>query len=164
MCKRRSAAILQNLRLASYRFRHLPWSALVVVVVVVQPPAPPSPCSTLHLDLQVHVHKPVNPTKRPHKPTSPHLKLTPSPQTHPLTSPNTTISTTITMSSSFTRFIDKILTSKYNKPLPVTLLPSAIGYYLGLKQGERQAQVLEEIRALGDKDLRRVREIAGSPR
>ncbi|KAH9822069.1 hypothetical protein Tdes44962_MAKER04744 [Teratosphaeria destructans] len=66
--------------------------------------------------------------------------------------------------SPFTRLIDKILTSKYNKPFPVTLLPSAIGYYLGVKQGERQAQVLEEIRALGEGDLRGVREIAGRPR
>lgn len=59
---------------------------------------------------------------------------------------------------------DAVLTSKYNKPFPVTLLPSAIGYYLGLKQGERQAQVLEEIRALGDQDLATVRNIATHPK
>ena len=59
---------------------------------------------------------------------------------------------------------DSILTSKYNKPFPVTLLPSTIGYYLGLKQGERQVQVLDEIRALGDGNLIRVRDIATHPK
>ena len=51
---------------------------------------------------------------------------------------------------------DAILTSKYNKPFPITLIPSAIGYYLGLKQGERQAQVLNEIRALGEDKMEEV--------
>lgn len=59
---------------------------------------------------------------------------------------------------------DSILTSKYNKPFPVTLLPSAIGYYLGLKQGERQSQVLHEIRALGEGNMKEVRRIDESPR
>jgi len=82
---------------------------------------------------------------------------------------------------------DTILTSKYNKvpspnrplhhygrhlltrslliqPFPVTLLPSAIGYYLGMKQGERQAQVLNEIRALAENDIKTVERIADSPR
>jgi len=44
------------------------------------------------------------------------------------------------------------------------LLPSAIGYWLGLKQGERQAQVLNEIRALGQNDLAAVEKIADSPK
>lgn len=60
--------------------------------------------------------------------------------------------------------IDKILTSKYNKPFPVTLLPSAIGYYLGLKQGERQAQLLAEIQALDIHDHETVKKIAGNPK
>jgi len=60
--------------------------------------------------------------------------------------------------------IDAIITSKYNKPFPVTLLPSAIGYYLGVKQGERQAQVLNEIRALGERDMATVERIANSPK
>ncbi|KAF7197845.1 hypothetical protein HII31_00934, partial [Pseudocercospora fuligena] len=51
---------------------------------------------------------------------------------------------------------DKILTSKYNKPFPVTLLPSAIGYYLGVKQGERQKQLLNEIQALDIRDHQKV--------
>lgn len=59
---------------------------------------------------------------------------------------------------------DSILTSKYNKPFPVTLLPSAIGYYLGVKQGERQAQVLHEVRALGEGNLKAVRRIDEHPR
>ena len=59
---------------------------------------------------------------------------------------------------------DAILTSKYNKPFPITLLPSTIGYYLGLKQGERQVQVLDEIRALGEGDVRGVQQIAAHPR
>ena len=59
---------------------------------------------------------------------------------------------------------DAILTSKYNKPFPVTLLPSTIGYYLGLKQGERQVQVLDEIRALGEGDVKGVQQIAEHPR
>lgn len=59
---------------------------------------------------------------------------------------------------------DAILTSKYNKPFPVTLIPSAIGYYLGVKQGQRQAQVLDEIRALGDGNLEEVRRIDEHPK
>ncbi|SMQ45333.1 unnamed protein product [Zymoseptoria tritici ST99CH_1A5] len=64
----------------------------------------------------------------------------------------------------FSKFVDKILTSKFNKPFPVTLLPSAIGYYLGVKQGERQAQVLAEIRALDRGEHGKVDQIAGHPR
>lgn len=59
---------------------------------------------------------------------------------------------------------ESILTSKYNKPFPVTLIPSAIGYYLGLKQGERQQQVLHEIRALGEGDMKEVKRIDNHPR
>ncbi|KAF2170277.1 hypothetical protein M409DRAFT_19880 [Zasmidium cellare ATCC 36951] len=65
---------------------------------------------------------------------------------------------------SFRKIVDKILTSKYNKPFPVTLLPSAIGYYLGVKQGERQAQILMEIQALDRGDHGEVRRIAEHPR
>lgn len=68
------------------------------------------------------------------------------------------------MSKNSDSFADAILTSKYNKPFPVTLIPSAIGYYLGLKQGERQHQVLSEIRALGEGDLEEVRRIDDHPR
>ncbi|KAK3055662.1 hypothetical protein LTR09_003583 [Extremus antarcticus] len=67
------------------------------------------------------------------------------------------------MAKGFGKIVDKILTSKYNKPFPVTLLPSAIGYYLGMKQGERQAQVLNEIRALGEGDLLGMERIADKP-
>jgi len=66
--------------------------------------------------------------------------------------------------SGFSKFADKILTSKYNKPFPVTLLPSAIGYYLGMKQGERQAQLLAEIQALDIHDHERVKQISGNPK
>ncbi|KAK4544289.1 hypothetical protein LTR36_004499 [Oleoguttula mirabilis] len=66
--------------------------------------------------------------------------------------------------SGFSRFIDAIITSKYNKPFPVTLIPSAIGYYLGVKQGERQAQVLDEIRKLGENDMQAVERIADHPK
>lgn len=59
---------------------------------------------------------------------------------------------------------DAILTSKFNKPFPVTLIPSAIGYYLGLKQGERQAQVLHEIRALGEGNMQEVKRLDDHPR
>ncbi|KAK5173776.1 uncharacterized protein LTR77_002457 [Saxophila tyrrhenica] len=67
------------------------------------------------------------------------------------------------MPGAFGKFVDSILTSKYNKPFPVTLIPSAIGYYLGMKQGERQAQVLNEIRALGKGDIKAVEHIADHP-
>ncbi len=40
------------------------------------------------------------------------------------------------------------------------MIPSAIGYYLGLKQGERQMQLVEEIQALGNGDLAKVESIA----
>jgi hypothetical protein len=59
---------------------------------------------------------------------------------------------------------DAILTAKFSKPFPVTLLPSTIGYYLGPKQGERQVQVLDEIRALGEGDVKSVQQIAAHPR
>lgn len=68
------------------------------------------------------------------------------------------------ISSILTSRIDKILTSKYNKPFPVTLLPSAIGYYLGMKQGERQAQLLTEIQALDIHDHERVKQISKNPK
>jgi hypothetical protein len=63
---------------------------------------------------------------------------------------------------------DTVLTSKWNKPFPVTLLPSAIGVYFAVyfaeKQSERQRQILNEIRALGEKDIDAVRAIASKPR
>lgn len=40
----------------------------------------------------------------------------------------------------------------------------AIGYYLGVKQGERQAQVLEEIRALAKDDIQAIDRIADAPK
>ncbi|CAK3951742.1 Hypothetical predicted protein [Lecanosticta acicola] len=66
--------------------------------------------------------------------------------------------------SGFMKFLDAILTSKYNKPFPVTLIPSAIGYYLGVKQGERQAQLLQEIQALDIRDHEKVKMIAEHPK
>lgn len=59
--------------------------------------------------------------------------------------------------------LDAILTSKWNKPFPVTMIPAAIGLYLAEKQGERQRQILAEIRALGDNQMAEVRRIAESP-
>jgi hypothetical protein len=68
----------------------------------------------------------------------------------------------------FTLSTDTILTSKWNKPFPVTLLPSAIGVYFAVyfaeKQSERQRQILEEIRALGENDIAAVKAIASKPR
>lgn len=59
---------------------------------------------------------------------------------------------------------DKILTSKYNKPFPVTLLPSAIGAYMAYvfaeKQGIRQQQILDDIRALAEGRIEEVKRIA----
>jgi hypothetical protein len=43
------------------------------------------------------------------------------------------------------------------------MIPAAIGLYLAEKQGERQRQILAEIRALGDNQLEEVRRIAGKP-
>ncbi|RMY13761.1 hypothetical protein D0867_07358 [Hortaea werneckii] len=59
---------------------------------------------------------------------------------------------------------DAILTSKYNKPFPVTLLPSAIGYWLGMKQGERQAQILNAIQAAGAEEEKRLERIVNQPK
>jgi len=63
---------------------------------------------------------------------------------------------------------DAVLTSKWNKPFPVTMIPSAIGVYMAIyfaeKQSERQRQILDEIRALGEKDLDAVKAIASKPR
>lgn len=59
---------------------------------------------------------------------------------------------------------DAILTSKWNKPFPVTMIPSAIGLYLAEKQGERQRQILAEIRALGEGKVDEVKAIAGQPK
>ncbi|KAI4747661.1 hypothetical protein E4T50_02056 [Aureobasidium sp. EXF-12298] len=64
--------------------------------------------------------------------------------------------------------IDAVLTSKWNKPFPVTMIPSAIGVYMAIyfaeKQSERQRQILDEIRALGEKDIEAVKAIASKPR
>jgi len=43
------------------------------------------------------------------------------------------------------------------------MIPAAIGLYLAEKQGERQRQILAEIRALGDNQLAEVRRIAEKP-
>lgn len=60
------------------------------------------------------------------------------------------------------------MTSKYNKPFPVTLLPSAIGIWMAVhfaeRQAERQQQILNEIKALSENDIAKVREIASKPR
>ncbi|TKA24597.1 hypothetical protein B0A50_06357 [Salinomyces thailandicus] len=64
----------------------------------------------------------------------------------------------------WTRFIDAILTSKYNKPFPVTLLPSAIGYWLGMKQGERQAQILNAVEAAATHQQAKLERITGAPK
>ncbi|KAI7553912.1 hypothetical protein KC331_g909 [Hortaea werneckii] len=66
--------------------------------------------------------------------------------------------------SGFRKFVDAILTSKYNKPFPVTLLPSAIGYWLGMKQGERQAQILNAIQAAGAEEEKRLERIVNRPK
>ncbi|KAI6799969.1 hypothetical protein KC343_g5095 [Hortaea werneckii] len=66
--------------------------------------------------------------------------------------------------SGFKKFVDAILTSKYNKPFPVTLLPSAIGYWLGMKQGERQAQILNAIQAADADQERRLERIVSRPK
>lgn len=44
--------------------------------------------------------------------------------------------------------MNRILQSKYNKPFPVTLLPSAITFYLTERQYERHKELVAEIRAL----------------
>jgi len=44
------------------------------------------------------------------------------------------------------------------------MIPSAIGLYLADRQRERQKQILNEIRALGDKDLKAVGVIADNPK
>jgi len=44
------------------------------------------------------------------------------------------------------------------------MIPSAIGLYLAERQGERQRQILAEIRALGENDVDAVRKIAGDPK
>lgn len=59
---------------------------------------------------------------------------------------------------------DAVLTSKWNKPFPVTMIPSAIGLYMAEKQSERQRQILAEIRALGEDDIEQVKAIASKPR
>ncbi|GAB1725325.1 hypothetical protein NU195Hw_g4073t1 [Hortaea werneckii] len=66
--------------------------------------------------------------------------------------------------SGFKKFVDAILTSKYNKPFPVTLLPSAIGYWLGMKQGERQAQILNAIQAADADQEKRLEKIVSRPK
>ncbi|KAH0370441.1 hypothetical protein KCU65_g2560, partial [Aureobasidium melanogenum] len=70
--------------------------------------------------------------------------------------------------SAWARIRDRVLTSKYNKPFPVTLLPSAIGVWMAVhfaeRQAERQQQILNEIKALGENDIAKVREIASKPR
>lgn len=48
--------------------------------------------------------------------------------------------------------------------MQVTLIPSAIGYYLYVKGHERQTQVLAEIAALGHNDMAKVDAIARDPR
>ncbi|EMF14727.1 uncharacterized protein SEPMUDRAFT_39848, partial [Sphaerulina musiva SO2202] len=54
------------------------------------------------------------------------------------------------------------LTSKYNKPFPVTLLPSAIGYYLGVQSGKRQAETLEEFRGVHQENQAMLRQISNN--
>lgn len=44
------------------------------------------------------------------------------------------------------------------------MIPSAIGLYLAEKQGERQRQILAEIRALGEGKVDEVKAIAGEPK
>ncbi|KAI5202648.1 hypothetical protein E4T39_04658 [Aureobasidium subglaciale] len=66
--------------------------------------------------------------------------------------------------SAWTKIRDAVLTSKWNKPFPVTMIPSAIGLYMAEKQSERQRQILNEIRALGEDDMEAVKAIASKPR
>ncbi|KAF2211707.1 hypothetical protein CERZMDRAFT_98140 [Cercospora zeae-maydis SCOH1-5] len=62
----------------------------------------------------------------------------------------------------FQKFVDRILTSKYNKPFPVTLLPSAIGYYLGVQSGKKQAETLAEFRIVHEENRAMLKEISGT--
>ncbi|PPJ51425.1 hypothetical protein CBER1_09346 [Cercospora berteroae] len=62
--------------------------------------------------------------------------------------------------SGFKKFVDRILTSKYNKPFPVTLLPSAIGYYLGVQSGKKQAETLAEFRKVHEENQAMLKEIS----
>ncbi|USW53859.1 hypothetical protein Slin15195_G071780 [Septoria linicola] len=60
----------------------------------------------------------------------------------------------------FKKIVDAVLTSKYNKPFPVTLLPSAIGYYLGVQSGKKQAETLGEFRTVHQENQAMLREIS----
>ncbi|GIZ42746.1 hypothetical protein CKM354_000600400 [Cercospora kikuchii] len=62
--------------------------------------------------------------------------------------------------SGFKKLVDRILTSKYNKPFPVTLLPSAIGYYLGVQSGKKQAETLAEFRKVHEENQAMLKEIS----
>jgi hypothetical protein len=63
---------------------------------------------------------------------------------------------------------DAVLTSKWNKPFPVTLLPSAIGayvaFYFAEKQADRQKQILSEIKAASEHNQTLVDQITSHPK
>lgn len=58
---------------------------------------------------------------------------------------------------------DFVLTSKWNKPFPVTLLPAGIGIiaaiYFAERQSQRQQQILSEIRAASEHNSKLVEDI-----
>lgn len=59
---------------------------------------------------------------------------------------------------------DAILTSKWNKPFPVMLIPFTLSFYIGRKQRIQQAEMLDQVRALAEGDLKTVRQIAVAPK
>lgn len=58
---------------------------------------------------------------------------------------------------------DAVLTSKWNKPFPVTLLPAGVGIiaaiYFADKQSQRQQQILTQIRAVMENNSKLMDEI-----
>ncbi|KAK3644053.1 hypothetical protein LTR56_009905 [Elasticomyces elasticus] len=49
------------------------------------------------------------------------------------------------------RLINSILTTRWNWPMPVLIVPAGVAYWIGLKQQSKQTQIIEKIEALTEK-------------
>ncbi|KAK3658787.1 hypothetical protein LTR56_001658 [Elasticomyces elasticus] len=49
------------------------------------------------------------------------------------------------------RLINAILTTRWNRPIPVLMVPAGVAYWIGLKQQAKQTQIIEKIEALTEK-------------
>ncbi|KAK1060659.1 hypothetical protein LTR74_011674 [Friedmanniomyces endolithicus] len=49
------------------------------------------------------------------------------------------------------KLLDTLLTTRWNRPIPVLMVPAGVAYWVGLKQREQTTLIIDRIEALTEK-------------